>query len=160
MQVKNKTAGVLERWAIVIPWFLTLAVAAIGLWQFIGQERDANRRPFLEHQLLTCEEASKITSALAVATNPKEWDKQRQLFWQLYWGRIAIFDGFQGGGQDGPVREALQKGQEAKERLPMQSLRLPSLEVAHAARDMIARSWDVKLPAIRAASEVAADSKP
>lgn len=145
VQREKKAVHWSEKWAIAIPWLLTLVTAGIGLYQFGEQERDAARRPFLEKQLAACEEAAQVAASLATETDPAKWEVQRQKFWTLYWGRMALFEN--------PVVEArmvqfgidLPPGPVSQSDLPMRSLTRDSLEVAHAARDLISQSWDVTL---------------
>jgi hypothetical protein len=115
------------------------------LYQFGEQERDAARRPFLEKQLAACEEAAQIAGSLATETDLGKWEVQRQKFWALYWGPMALFE-------DPTVEyrmvlfgQNLPTGSISQSDLPMRSLTRGSLEIAHAARDLIAQSWDVTL---------------
>ncbi len=137
------------KWSMVIPWFLSLATAAIGIWQFGVQQRQANRRPFLEQQLTTCIEATDVASRLATETDPLEWEKQRTAFWRLYWGRLALVE-------DRDVEECMvQFGVALHARLvsdtplPATELQILSLSLAHAARNLILHSWNIKLEPLR-----------
>ena len=78
--------------SVVVPWLLTIVAAAIGAWQFILQQQQANRQPFLQKQLDLCFEASDAASRLATEPDPVEWEKNRRIFWRLYWGTLSIVE--------------------------------------------------------------------
>lgn len=113
------------------------------------QQAEANKRPFLEKQLEICIEASDVVSRLATETGPERWEKVRATFWHLYWGRLALVEDREV--EDGMKKfgELLPKGPVSKEMLPLESLELPSLRLAHTARNLILRSWNVELEPLR-----------
>jgi hypothetical protein len=79
-------------WTLVAPWLLSLGTALVGIWQFRAGQSQANKRPFLEQQLAISIEATDTVARLATETDPEEWDKARQAFWRLYWGRLALVE--------------------------------------------------------------------
>jgi hypothetical protein len=76
--------------SLVIPWLLSLATVAVGIWQFTTEQAQTNKAPFLKKQLELCFLASETAARLATETDPATWEKDRQTFWQLYWGNLAI----------------------------------------------------------------------
>jgi len=134
---------------VVVPWLLTLLTAALGIWQFSAGQSQANRQPFLQKQLELSFQATETAARLATETDPTEWEKARVTFWRLYWGPLSIVE-------DPSVEEAMVKlGQlvppkpVAKPQLPMSSLQVPSYNLAHAVRDLVLNSWNVKLPPLQ-----------
>jgi len=129
--------------SVVVPWVLSILTASVGVYQFTVQQGQANRRPFLEQQLAICVEASDTAARLATETDPKEWERARGAFWRLYWGRLALVE-------DREVESAMiDFGRQLSAKgatLPRDDLQNPSIELAHSARNLILRSWDVKLP--------------
>lgn len=132
--------------SLVIPWLLTIAAAIVGILQFSQEQRQTNRRPFLEKQLEMAFAASDAAAILATETDPVEWEKSRKLFWKLYWGPLGIVE-------DKAVERAMvELGKivpsepQAAPTLPMRELEDPSLRLAHQVRNLVLRSWDVKLP--------------
>jgi hypothetical protein len=132
------------------PWLATLVTATltalVGIWQFSNQRQQSNRQPFLQKQLDLCFEASETAARLATETNKDEWEKARLTFWRLYWGTLCIVE-------DREVESAMEKlGDLVPDQpvfhpsLPMKSLEEPSLKLAHAARILILKSWNVRLP--------------
>ena len=67
--------------AALIAGAVSLVVAvgtlAAGVWRAWSEQRQANRRPFLERQMALCFEASEAASRLATETDPAEWEKAR-----------------------------------------------------------------------------------
>jgi len=133
-------------WSVVIPWLLSIVTILVGIWQFSSQQGQSNRQPFLEKQLEIGFEATTAAATLASETDPVEWEKARKAFWRLYWGSLSIVE-------DRRVENAMAAlGQIVPERpdpfaaLPMEALQLPSLELAHAIRDLMISSWKIDLP--------------
>jgi hypothetical protein len=116
-----------------------------SLEKIVSEQRETNRRPFLQKQLELCFEATDAASRLALETNPTEWEKSRFTFWRLYWGILGIVE------DQGVASAMVQLGQLVPQtpsnppQLPMSSLQRPALTLAHAARDLMRRSWDVDL---------------
>jgi hypothetical protein len=134
-------------------WLATVAAAAatalVGIWQFRNQREQSNRQPFLQKQLELCFEASDTAARLATETDRTEWEKARLRFWRLYWGTLSIVE-------DTNVEKAMMAlGELVPDRpvpqpeLPMKSLEEPSLSLAHAARILILKSWNVDLPPLK-----------
>jgi hypothetical protein len=135
----------------IISIIVALATVAAGVWRSWAEQRQANKRPFLEKQLGLCFEAVEAVGRLATETDPGEWEKARLNFWRLYWGALCIVE-------DDAVENAMVALGElvpAKPKpdvlpiLPMASLQMPSLALAHAARDLVLRSWNIKMPSLQ-----------
>jgi F0F1-type ATP synthase membrane subunit b/b' len=110
------------------------------------EQRQANKRHFYEKQLELCFDAVDSASCLSSETDSTKWEKARLAFWRLYWGKLSIVE-------DRSVEAAmvaLGKIVPAKPvdspNLPMTSLETPSYKLAHAARDLVLRSWDIEMP--------------
>ncbi len=138
-----------QSWSVVIPWLLSLVTILVGIWQFSVQQGQANRQPFLEKQLEVGFEATSAAATLASDTDPVEWEKARRAFWKLYWGTLSIVE-------DRKVEDAMvELGKLVppvpvqNPVLPMESLQLPSLALAHAMRDLMLASWKIDLPALQ-----------
>lgn len=132
----------------VVPWLLTLLTAGFGIWQFTTEQAQSNRVPFLTEQLKLAFEASDTAARLATETDAAKWEAARQNFWRLYWGPLGIVE-------DRGVEAAMVAlgrvvpPAPGTPGLPMRSLEQPSLQLAHAARDLILDSWRVNLPALQ-----------
>jgi hypothetical protein len=135
--------------SVVGPWLATLVAAVltalVGIWQFRNQRQQSNRQPFLEKQLALCFEASDTAARLATETNREAWEQARLRFWRLYWGALCIVE-------DRDVERAMENLGElvpnhavSDPNLPMKFLEDPSLKLAHAARILILKSWNVRL---------------
>jgi len=138
--------------SIVIPWILALITAGIGIYQYADQRAQANRQPFLEKQLALSFEASDAAAQLATETDPVKWELSRKNFWRLYWGPLGIVE-------DRGVEAAMVRLGQVVPRdattpaLPMTELQRPSLELAHAVRELVLRSWNVSLPPLQGQRE-------
>lgn len=113
------------------------------------EQRQANQRPFLEKQLELCFAATETTARLASETCPAKWEQARLDFWRLYWGSLCIVE-------DQSVEAAMKAFEPlvpferpASPNLPMGSLRMPSLRLAHAARNLVLASWKIDMPALQ-----------
>ena len=130
----------------IVGVFLGLLTLAGGVWARSSDQKQANRRPFLERQLALCFEAADICSRLATETDLAEWEKARTAFWRIYWGPLCIVE-------DPDVEDAMiefgkrvpQPGF-APPSLPMPQLEDFSYDVAKAARELVLKSWHVDLP--------------
>ncbi len=131
-----------------ITWALTMGTVLAGIWQFSSQQAQSNRVPFLTEQLKLCFEASDTAARLATETDPTKWEEARKNFWRLYWGTLGIVE-------DRAVEAAMVKlgtivpPEPGSYALRMKSLETPSLELAHATRDLILASWKVDLPPLQ-----------
>ena len=133
------------KWTVAIPWLLSLGTVLVGIWQFGVQQAQANKRPFLEQQLTICIEATDAASRLATETDLKLWEAERAKFWRLYWGRLALVEDRAVESSMVAFGNAMPQGPITQEDLPIEALQVPSLNLAHAARNLILSSWNVKL---------------
>ena len=137
-------------WKILIPWLLSVATIAIGIWQYTSTQAQANREPFLKKQLDLVFEATDVVSTLANTTDPKLWEEKRARFWQLYYGALGVVE-------DPQVQQAMADAgrlipateDPTPPTLPLMKLRPNSLKLSHAARELILESWDVSLPSLQ-----------
>jgi hypothetical protein len=125
-----------------------MIVVAAGAWQFIVQQRQANRTPFLQKQLDLCFEVTEAMAQLATETHEEKWEDARKTFWRLYWGPLSIVE-------DAAIESLMVQIGEIVPRLPCKTPELPrpdfersSYRLAHAARSLMRRSWNIKLPAL------------
>src|SRR4051794_26434518 len=92
MPEMSKSGDGKTTWSVAIPWILSVATVAVGVWQFSVQQSQANRQPFLQKQLELCFQATETAGRLASETDPAEWEKARLTFWRLYWGPLSIVE--------------------------------------------------------------------
>ena len=134
--------------SIVVPWLLTIVTVIVGIYQYTDQRAQGNRQPFLQRQLELSFQASDAAARLATETNPAEWEAARKTFWRLYWGPLGIVE-------DRAVEAAMVRlGQvvptgDTIPPLPMAELQRPSLQLAHAVRELVLASWNVSLPPLQ-----------
>jgi len=137
------------KFEIVVPWVLTLITALIGIGQFVSQQRQANRKPFLEKQLDLCFQAVDAAGKLATETDPAEWEESRLHFWRLYWGPLSIVE------DEAVERAMVEFGKRIPATavgslaLPIKDLEGPSYDLAHACRDLVLKSWRIDLPNVK-----------
>jgi hypothetical protein len=125
---------------------------------FLLQQRQANRRPFLEEQLKLCFQATEAAARLASEVDAVEWEKARLCFWRLYWGPLSIVEDREVEGAMFAFGDLLREKPVSNPTLPMPDLEQPSLRLAHAARHLILTSWKIRLPELENKSE--ATTKP
>lgn len=131
--------------AVVIAALLALSGS---VWQFWQQQRQANRQPFLRKQLDLCFQATESAARLAAEVDPKEWEKARVIFWRLYWGTLCIVENRDVERAMYDLGLLIPSGPAEQLALPLSTLGKPSLRLAHAVRDLILKSWKIRLPAL------------
>jgi len=136
------------KFTVAIPWILSVATVAVGIWQFSAQQGQANRQPFLQKQLELCFQATETAGRLATETDPVKWEDARQTFWRLYWGPLSIVE-------DQAVESAMVELGKlvpaqpvTAPKLPMSDLDIATYNLAHAVRNLVLTSWRVDLPAL------------
>ena len=113
------------------------------------EQQQANRRTFLQKQLELCFEATDAAARLATEIKLDDLEKSRLTFWRLYWGILSIVE-------DQAVEGAMyklgkivpKKPIDSSQPLPLEALQISAYELAHAARDLMRKSWDVDLPVL------------
>jgi hypothetical protein len=113
------------------------------------QQRQANRLPFLQKQLELCFQATETAGRLSSETDPVEWEKDRVVFWRLYWGPLSIVENPAFESAMVALGKLIPNKPDPSIKLPMTSLGPPSYMLAHAARDLVLSSWRVDLPDLR-----------
>lgn len=94
-------------------------------------------RPFLERQLKLYPEASQVAAVLATSTDAAERSVASKRFWQLYWGELALVENQE-------VEAAMVAfGKGLKGEAPLSELQDLSLQLAHACRRSLDRSWGI-----------------
>ncbi len=113
----------------------------IWLWydksrQEIDQARLAAVKPFLEIQLKTYQEAVRAATAIANAGDKQQEGKAIVRFWELYWGEMALVE-------NGEVKDAMVAFGSALDNAggDRGKLKRPSLDLAHACRRSLDKSW-------------------
>lgn len=102
------------------------------------------RKPFSMKQLDLYFQAAEAASRLAMLPRKdRESSAAWSTFWQLYWGALALVEDQRVATAMFNFGELLKHGAEQSE------LQTYALQLAHACRDSIAKSWKVSLPAIR-----------
>ena len=105
-------------------------------------QRHEATKPFLEWQLKLCTEATQVTARIAIDGPGQEPTKDIQRFWQLYWGELGLVE-------NGIIARAMigygeklseMKTPAAAEHSPLRNL---ALDVAHACRDTLIKTWDI-----------------
>ncbi|VVP90102.1 hypothetical protein PS918_03149 [Pseudomonas fluorescens] len=127
----------------------------VGLWQWTVKEdkdrqqrkdeytkSEENRRleatkPFLERQLKLYTEVSQVAAKIATQESAETSGEIQSRFWALYWGELALVE-------NESVEAAMKKmGDAIKDKCPKHYLEQKSLELAHAMRASLDRSWGI-----------------
>lgn len=136
-------------WTTIVPWVISLVTIAFGWYQFVNNQAQSNREPFLKKQLELGFEVSDSVAVLASSTDPDRWESARSDFWRLYWGQLSIVEDKAVEGAMIDLGRAIPRKPVSKLTLPMTALQDPSYRLAHAIRELSMRNWDVYLPALR-----------
>ena len=99
------------------------------------------QKPFYQRQLDLCNEASSVAATLATPDirNKADVDKARGDFWRLYWGPLSTVE-------DDQVETAMVEFGRCLDKHCNEPIENKSLELAHACRDLISKSWNLNLP--------------
>jgi len=130
--------------AKVVPWVLTLATLVFGIVKFSAEQAQSNRTPFLTKQLDTAFQAAETASSLAVETDPAKWETARQTFWHLYWGVLSIVEDEKVEAAMVAFGKCVPSQPISQVTLPVDDLRVPSYNLAHAIRTLILDSWNAE----------------
>jgi len=134
---------------VVVPWLLTVATGAIGIWQFTSQQQQANRKPFLEKQLELSFQATETAGELSSETDPAKWEQARIRFWKLYWGPLSLVENQAVEAAMVELGRMVPAEPVPSPKLPMTALGVPSYRLVHAVRDLVLTSWNVDLPPLQ-----------
>src|SRR6185503_15691410 len=94
-------------------------------------------KPFLERQFKLYNEASQVASIIATSDDKAEVKKATKRFWELYYGELALVENKKV--EDAMI--ALGKAIEAES--DREELKGRSLELAHACRYSLDKSWGI-----------------
>ena len=109
------------------------------------EHRREIRRPFLERQLTLYFEAAKVASQITNPLDQRERKFAVQRFWQLYWGELAVVEDPEvAGAMVAFGRELRASGDRGRNSSDLQKL---GLELSHACRSSLQKSWNVNLGA-------------
>lgn len=114
-----------------------------------AEQRQTNRRPFLEKQLAICFEVTDSAARLATETDPEKWLAERMNFRRLHWGITSLIDNQTLEDHLIEFISVIPSGEVISSMLPMNALTVPAYNIAHAARDLMASNWDVDLPPLK-----------
>lgn len=127
---------------------LASLVALIGLFwgmftYFDSKEREFETRrleatrPFLERQLELYTHATRAAATLAASEDAAARAAASKRFWELYWGELALVE-------DQEVERAMVAlGRGLRNDVGASQLQQMSLNLAHACRESLAKSWGV-----------------
>jgi hypothetical protein len=128
-----------------IPWVLTLITLSVGIWQYVDKAAQANREPFLRQQLALAVETSEVVATLATTTDPAAFETARARFWVLYWGPLAFVEDWNVETSMVAIGKAVPEPGTPVPPLPLSALEVPSLNLAHALRDLSLDAWNADL---------------
>ncbi len=136
-------------WTSAIPWVISIVAIAIGIWQYTANTTQANRVPFLQKQLETVLAAVDAAGELATYKDHDKWSAAYERFRILYVGKLDLVE-------DTEMAQAMKKFGDAVESrgAPDEAsgrrtdLFQPAIELDHAARAFVLKSWGVDLKAL------------
>lgn len=135
----------LDNWIKLFSLAGAVVAFSWGIVQFLANQNTLGEtrrieatKPFLERQLKLYTEVTVAAATLSISDDPNEIEHSRKRFWSLYWGELALVE-------DKEVEAAMVKFGEAIE-AGTSGIKLQqySLQLAHACRDSLARSWGVE----------------
>lgn len=158
--MREMTEGQARFWTTLFGGMTAVGLIAGGFFavvQYLSEREAANttaaiqastaqfdaKRPFYTKQLDLCESASGQAAILAAPNGHSRDDltRARREFWRLYWGPLGIVE-------DSAVEGAMVKFGQCLEREGCSGLKGASLELAHACRELISKSWVLNLPRV------------
>lgn len=171
-RLKLERQAVVFRYTAFMGAAITFAWGAFQYFHGIDLERAKQRQeqesatavqkiaafqPFLVRQLKLFEEATQTAAFIATVPDSPERPKMLERFEQLYWGELALVEHGRVEVAMVNFREGLKSGASAED------LQLLSLDIAHACREELAKSWNVTHwlrvdPSIELAEEANSDA--
>jgi hypothetical protein len=151
----------LDQFAKISSMLSAIAVAVGAIVTYYDTANRELQKPFNDIQLSLCKDASESAATIASLQPPSSptqadklqdpWHQARIRFEQLYWGSLAIVENrnveqkmvaFRKGmlAQETPAPESKREGQ------PAGSLQVAALDLAHACRDLVSKTWQLSLP--------------
>lgn len=138
----------MAEWMQLLTPIAAVLAALAGAVRFLGEQRQANRMPFLQRQLEISLEAAEVVSTLATSIDPAEWERARAAFWRLYWGRLGVVEDRQVEAVMVRIGAIVPRTALAPA-LPMSELQELSLALAQAARAQTQSNWRVSLAPLK-----------
>jgi hypothetical protein len=135
-------AAILALGGTVLTAVITALITLVVYWL---QQRQKNRKPFLQRQLDLCFAATQAAASLASEVDTGKWKEARTTFWQLYWGPLSIVESREVEAAMFEFGKLVPTGEIVEQHLPVTALQIPSYELAHAVRKLILKSWGVHL---------------
>ena len=128
-------------WNLLLPTAVAIAGILFGYTQFLATAKLEAKKPFLEKQLDLCFEACRLAATAATTESPALFEKSGARFKELYFGGMVIIEdrGVERAMID--VFQGLNVGSNPE--LPVKSLELDSLCLAHKCRKLMAKSWGI-----------------
>jgi hypothetical protein len=132
--------------AVIAPYtavFAAALTAAFALYWNFRNAKAARRLPFLERQLDLCFEAAKVGSRLATLDDMEQWKAERQRFFELYFGELAIVE-------DQAVTHAMMELKDEIDSVtddlhpPFCRRPVLVLKLSDALRSLVIRTWKIK----------------
>lgn len=147
--------GAGEGWVLktLVPVAISCATLAFGIYQYADKQEQANKEPFLREQLKLVFEASEVVAVLSTTTDPAVFSAKRDRFWTLYWGPLSIVEDRAVENWMADAGRLMPAPADPVPALPLAGLQSTSLELAHAARELVLTSWNVDLEPLRPAPE-------
>ena len=134
---------------------VTFATLVFGIYQYHSTKREEFRQAFWQKQYETYKEVTEIAAAIAIADDLDAVKEERERFWQLYWGSMAIienrnvFDAMVEFGED--LRDQTVRGHSSSGLLQL------SYNLARACRESLKSTWEPvqidDIPAQRSSSK-------
>ncbi len=118
----------------IIGIVVTVASLLFAVAQFTWNQSVEAAKPYLEKKLKWCEEVVETTSVIATS-DPATTDKQKQRFWQMYWGVMGMVE------NKNIVDAMVGFGDALNTQKLQRELSRASLALAHACRQEMADSW-------------------
>lgn len=138
--------GLIELGKVVVAAVTAMSTLLGIAWQWrqaqIARSNSAlfeARQPFLTRQLELYGETAKVAARIATSGDEAELSDARSRFWQLYWGELALVE-------DRDVEAAMVAfGDALKDDARQSKLQPLSLDLAHAIRRSLDRSWGISV---------------
>ena len=136
-------------WASAIPWVISIVAIAVGIWQYTANTMQANRVPFLQKQLEVVLAAVDTAGELTSYKDPDKWTDAYERFRILYVGKLDLVEDAELAQTVKKFNAAIERGGPPSEVNGRRSdLLAPAIELDHAARAFLLKSWGVDLKAL------------
>lgn len=92
LEAKLESASTFERWVRIVSMLGAVVVFGLGVLQYYDTKEQEFRKAFWEKQYDLYSKATAAAAQIVTAKGLASIAAERKVFWELYWGQLAIVE--------------------------------------------------------------------